>query len=267
MRFKEISALLGFRYKINITTWILSICLLASCVTQRKVEYMQDKNKNIKTYKELEIPDYRLKPHDELYIRVNSLDEAATNIFANSAQQSPYTASIDAYGASLLAYSIDKEGNLLMPVIGKIPVKDRTLQEVSYIITDSLNHILNQPVVTVKLVNRFISVLGEVNNPGHFSYSQDKLTLYDAIGLARDITEYGNRNQVILVRNENGENQRINLNLTKSEIFSSEYYIMRPNDILYIKPLRKKFWGMRQFPFSIFFSTITTGLLIYNVMK
>lgn len=267
MIFKKIPAIIGAHKEIYFVTWFSFILFLSSCVTQRKVEYMQDKNKSIKSFPEVEVTDYRLKPYDELYIRINSLDEAAANIFANTAQQSPYTASIDAYGASLLSYSIDKEGYLLMPVIGKIPVRDKTLNEVSFILKDSLTHILNQPVVTVKLVNRYVSVLGEVNNPGHYPYSQDKLTVYDAIGLARDITDYGNRHEVILVRNENGENHRINLNLTRSEIFSSEYFIMRPNDILYVKPLRNKFWGMRQFPFAVLFSTITTGLLIYNVMK
>ena len=119
------------------------------------------------------------------------------------------------YGASLMSYSIDKDGYLLLPVIGNIFVKDKTLSQVSIILRDSLNHVLNQPIVSVKLVNRYVSVLGEVRNPGHFPYSQEKLSIFDAIGLAGDITDYGNRNKVILVRNENGENIRINLDLTK----------------------------------------------------
>jgi polysaccharide export outer membrane protein len=138
---------------------------------------------------------------------------------------------------------------------------------VSTILKDSLSHILNQPVVTVKLVNRYVSVLGEVKNPGHFPYSQDKLTIYDALGLAGDITDYGNRNKVILIRNINGENIRINVDITKSDILISDYYNLRPNDIVYVKPLRNKFWGMRQFPFEILFSTLTTALLFYSIFK
>ena len=171
------------------------------------------------------------------------------------------------YSASLTSYSIDKEGYLLMPVIGNIYVKDKTISQVSIILRDSLYHILNQPIVSVKLVNRFVSVLGEVRIPGHYPYSQEKLSIYDAIGLAGDITDYGNRDMVILIRNENGENIRAHLDLTKSEILASGFYYLRPNDIVYVKPLRNKFWGMRQFPFSILFSTITTGLLIYNIFK
>jgi polysaccharide export outer membrane protein len=116
-------------------------------------------------------------------------------------------------------------------------------------------------------VNRYVSVLGEVKNPGHFAYSQDKLTIYDALGLAGDITDYGNRNKVILIRNINGENIRVNVDITNSDILASEYYNLRPNDIVYVKPLRNKFWGMRQFPFTILFDTLTTALLFYSIFK
>jgi polysaccharide export outer membrane protein len=261
----KINNVCRFVYLIAIITLF---SFLSSCVTQRKVEYLQDKNKNVRAYDEAEFPDYKLKPNDELYIQINSLDEGAANVFSNAASQQSYsTGSMSPYGASLSSYSVDKDGFLLLPVIGNVQVKDKTLAEVSLIIKDSLNNILSQPIVSVKLVNRFISVLGEVTNPGHFSYSQDKLSIYDAIGLAGDITDYGNRNKIILVRNENRENIRITLDLTKADILASGYYNLRPNDIVYVKPLRNKFWGMRQFPFTILFSTITTGLLIYNIFK
>jgi polysaccharide export outer membrane protein len=171
------------------------------------------------------------------------------------------------YGASLLSYSVDKDGYLFLSVVGKILVKDKTLSEVSAILKESLKGILNQPNVSVKLVNRYVTVLGEVNRPGNFAYSKDKLTVFDALGLAGDIGDYGNRKKVILIRNAEGQNIRINLDLNKAEILSSEYYYLRPNDILYVKPLREKFWGLRQFPYAIILSTLTTGLLIYSIVK
>ncbi len=78
--------------------------------------------------------------------------------------------------------------------------------------------------------------------------------------LAGDITVYGNREQVILVRNENGENKRINVNLLNSEILAADYYNLRPNDIIYVKPMKKRFWGLAQFPYAVILSTITTAL-------
>ena len=251
---------------INALVLIFFLGLLTSCVTQREVEYLQDSNKNIKSFKEAELPEYKLKPDDELYIQITSLDEAAANVFSN-AGQGMYMGSLSPYGASLISYSVDKEGYLVLPVIGKILVKDKTIQEVSLLLKDSLNHILNQPIVSVKLVNRYVSVLGEVKSPGHFPYSQEKITIYDALGLAGDITDYGNRNEVILIRNVDGVNNRINIDLTSSQVLTSDYFNLRPNDIVYVKPLRNKFWGMREFPFSILFSSLTTGLLIYQIFK
>jgi polysaccharide export outer membrane protein len=122
-------------------------------------------------------------------------------------------------------------------------------------------------MVSVKLVNRFISVLGEVKNPGHFSYSQEKLSIYDALGLAGDMTIYANRKEVVLSRNENEKNVLVRIDLTKPEILESNYYYLRPNDMVYVKPMKKRVWGMAQFPYAIILSTITTALLLYNVLK
>lgn len=242
------------------------ILLTSSCVTQRKVEYLQ--NRNEESFKEAEFPDYKLKPNDELFVQISSLDDAAASVFSNGTNQQLINAGmIQPYGASLMSYSIDRDGYLLLPVIGRIHVSDKTLSDVSIEIRDSLNHVLNHPLVSVKLVNRFVSILGEVNSPGHFPFSQDKLSIYDGIGLAGDITEYGNRSEVTLVRNEGGVNHRVDLNLTNSDILSSGYYNLRPNDIVYVKPLRNKFWGMRQFPFTVLFSALTTGILFYSVVR
>jgi polysaccharide export outer membrane protein len=229
---------------------------------------LQDKNKDIKNFNEAQIPDYTLKPYDELYIQINSLDEAAANIFSNTTtQQNMYVGTIQPYGASLISYTIDKDGYLHLPVVGNLLVKDKTVAQVSLMLQESLTNILSQPLVSVKLVNRYVSVLGEVRNPGHFAYAQDKITIYDAIGLAGDITEYGNRKEIILTRNENGKNIRINVNLSKSDILASNYLYIRPNDIVYVKPLRKKFWDLRQFPYSVVLGSITAALLIYTVIK
>lgn len=246
---------------------ILLLGIMSSCVTQRKVEYLQDRVKDQKSFNEAQVPEYTIKSDDELYIQVNSLDESSANIFFNAGQMSLYNGSIQPYGASLISYKVDKDGYLTLPVIGRMLVKDKTLTELTLLIKDSLANVLNQPAVSVKLVNRYVSVLGEVNEPGHFPIAQEKLSVFDAIGMAGDISEYGNRKEVVLIRNSNGENVRVNLNLTKSEILGSEYYSIKPNDIIYVKPLKEKFWGMRQFPFTVFFSTITTGLLIYNVLQ
>lgn len=245
---------------------IVSI-LLSSCVLQRDVEYLQDENTDSMAFKEALVQEYKLKPSDELYINISSLDNVTVELFSGAmGQQSTYVSTISPYGASLMSHTVDKDGYLQMPVVGNLYVKDKTLPEVGKALQDALVNILNQPVVTVKLVNRYISVLGEVKIPGHYSYSQEKLTILDAVGMAGDITDFGNRKQVILTRNENGENIRINVDLTKSDLLSSPYYNLRPNDIVYVKPLGKKYWNLREFPYSVILSTVTTAILLYSIL-
>jgi len=253
-------------FKLTLTALITIMLLMTSCITQKNIEYLQDENVDVKAFDETDFPDYRLKPNDELYIQVSSLDDEAAGVFSNSKDQSYYIGTMSPYGASMLSYAIDREGFLYLPVIGSIHAQDKTLSEVTEILKDSLGHILHQPIVSVKLVNRYVSVLGEVSFPGQFPYAQDKLSIYDALALAGDITIYGNRDEVLLVRNENGKNLRINVDLNNSDILVSDYYYIRPNDMIYVKPLKKRFWGMDQFPYAVILSTITTALLIFTVV-
>lgn len=262
--------MLYFKERINTLAVVIIFSLLSGCVTQRDLEYMQKSDRAPKSFTEAEVLDYRLKPNDELYIQINSLDDPSANVFSSAnSQQSSVLMSTTPYGASLISYAIDKGGYLQLPVIGNIYAKDKTLSEVSKILTDSLSHILSQPIVTVKLVNRYISVLGEVRVPGHYAYSQDKLSIYDAIGLAGDLTIFANRKEVTLTRNEKGKNILVKLDMTDPKILASEYYYIRPNDMIYVKPLKKRIWGMSEFPpaFSLILSTISTGILIYTVVK
>ncbi|MBI9063790.1 MAG: polysaccharide biosynthesis/export family protein [Marinilabiliaceae bacterium] len=242
--------------------------MLSSCITQRNLEYVQVDVDDMQTYDEAFVDDYKLQPKDELYIQISSLDDPSARIFSSTGnQQFINVGAIQPFGASLLSYTIDKDGFILLPVIGLILVKDKTIEQVSEIITNSVTKILSQPMVSVKLVNRYVTVLGEVQRPGHYSYSQDKVTIYDAIGIAGDITDWGNRNEVILIRNENGKNLQIPVDLTQSDILASNYLYVSPNDIIYVKPLRKKFWNLRQFPYGVLLSAITAAILLYSVVK
>lgn len=250
--------------KVLIPCIVLSV-LLSSCVTQRKIEYLQSKDQKLREFTNASFQDYTIRPNDEMYIQISSLDEASATIFSNNGTQN--LANINPYGASLSSYTVNKDGYLEMPVIGKILVKDKTITQVTAMLKESLINILNQPIVSVKLVNRYVSVLGEVRNPGHFVYTQDKLSILDAVGLAGDITDYGNRKSILLIRNEYGKTIRVELNLTQSDILTSEYYFLKPNDIIYVKPMKNKFWGLRQFPFAIILSSITTAVLVLNYVN
>lgn len=257
-------------FYLKIISFYFSFLLmpLSSCITQSSVEYLQDGSKFSTFFNEAQIDDYKLKPGDELYIQISSIDDATSNVFSSTnTQQNVNIGSTQSYGAYLSSYTVNRDGFLLLPVIRPIPVQGKSITQVSDTIKKSLVNILNQPQVTVKLVNRYISVLGEVKVPGHFVYTQDKLTIFDAISLAGDITDYGNRKEVTITRNEDGKILRISVDLTRSDILASNYYYLRPNDIIYIKPLRQKYWRLQQIPYAIILSTITTGLFFYSVFK
>jgi polysaccharide export outer membrane protein len=250
--------------KIIFFSYLILLFFFSSCVTQRNLEYLQHNNKTPVTLIEAEFPEYKLKPNDALYIQIKSLDDAASNVFA---QPSVQESRLEPYGAYMNSFTVDKEGFVQLPIIGKINVAGKTTTEVSELIKNSVTNILSLPTVTVRLVNRYVSILGEVRNPGHFVYSQDKLTIYDAIGLAGDINVFGNRSKVTLTRNENGKNIITNIDLTRADILASPYYFIQPNDLIYVSPMTKRFWAMQQFPYSIILSTLTTALVIFSFIQ
>ena len=243
------------------------IALLAGCVTPKEIEYLQQKKKALNSVDQPSLPEYVLQEKDELYIVISSLDDANAGIFSSSSTSSGSTTTIDPYSASLNSYEVSVDGFIQMPVIGNLYVKGKTLAEVNQMIKESLVQILSQPFITIKLVNRYVSVLGEVHNPGRFTYTQDKLTIYDAIALAGDISVFGNRSEVSLTRNENGKNTIVILDLTSPEILKSSYFYIRPMDIIYVKPLKKRVWGFSEIPVALLLTTVTTALLIYSFIK
>jgi polysaccharide biosynthesis/export protein len=250
--------------KLPILHFVIIMFLFSSCVTQSKVEYLQIRHHQTQEYTNSTFHEYTLKPDDQLYIQISSPDETQSTT-SNTASQNMSPSS--PYGTSLLAHTVNKDGSLELPMIGKIYVKDKTISEVTVMIKESLKNILNMPVISIKLVNCYISILGEVRTPGRFVYTEDKLTVFDALSMAGDITDYGNRKSVILVRNIEGKTIRTELNLTKPEIVTSEFYYLQPNDMLYIKPIKGRFWGFREFPVGIILSAISTTILVLGYLN
>ena len=239
--------------------------MFSSCVTHKDLVYMQGIDQPIHTYDDIDLPDYQLKPKDELFIQITSLDDESTNVFKMGEQRN--TLNLTPYSASLLSYQISKEGNLHFPVIGNMNVVGKTTNEVRMMIQDSLEFVLSKPTVMVKLTNQYVTILGEVRAPGHYAFTEEKLTIYEALGFAGDITDFGNRTKVSITRNENDVNKIVTLDLTDPGIVSSEYSYIRPKDVIYVKPLKKKFWDMNTFPYGILIAAISTGILVFTAVK
>jgi polysaccharide export outer membrane protein len=253
---------------LQFLTFCLAIHILTGCVSHKEIEYLQLKSRAPKSFSEAEVLDYRLKPNDQLLIQINSLDDPSTNVFPVLNSQGGGGTAMDPFGAALASHEISKTGYLEMPVLGNIYVQDKSLYEVDSILTEAFSHMLSQPYISVKLINRYFTVIGEVKSPGRFAYPQNKLSVFDAIAIAGDMVNISNRKEVTLTRNENGKNNIVNIDMTNPEILSSEYYWIKPNDILYVKPMKKRIWTTNgEFPISLLFGIISTTLLIYTVIK
>ena len=249
--------------KFKFSLFILSLLGLFSCTSQKNYIYLQNKsNSGSGTITLQDTFTYRIRPKDLLYIKTitpseeNSYTLTPNQVNEISGQQ----------GAYLNGYYVNDSGYVELPLTGKIYVKDMTLEECKKAIQSRVDVYLKNTLIIVKLLNFNITVLGEVNNPGTFTVNDTKITLLEAIGLAGDLTIYGNRKEVMIVRQQNPQQIKF-LDLTDKNILQSEYYHLLPNDVIYVKPTRSKYFGTNPFPFATVLSSITTLILILNFIS
>jgi len=258
--------------KILILLTVLAF-LFSSCVSQKKIKYLQQKEKeDTSTYFEAnKTADYKIQPQDNLYIRIMSLDDRTNSLFNSMSGSSAASGSgyVDA-GVFLTSYSVSEEGYIEFPILGKIFIKELTVEQTKNLLQQLVDEYIKEAVVIVKMVNFKITVLGEAKMPGQLNIYQNKINVFEAISLAGDLTDFANRNKVILVRQVKGGSKTFYLDLTSNKILNSEFYFLAPNDILYISPLRVKQYGFATFPYALVFSSITlllTLLTFFQVYK
>ncbi|MEI7662455.1 MAG: polysaccharide biosynthesis/export family protein [Bacteroidota bacterium] len=255
----------------NLATFFIVITVLfSSCVPQRNITYLQKMQEHDTTsfHANKRNVDYKIQPKDNLYIRVFALDEKAFSFFnkqSGTATLNDYATDATIY---LNSYTVNNDGNLDFPIVGKIYVRDLTLEQVKTIIQQLISEYLKEVTVIVKIVNFRVTVVGEVTRPGEFTIYKDNLNLFEAISLAGDMSEFANRNRVVLIRQIKGGSQIHYLDLTSDQILNSDFYYLQPNDIVYILPLGYKRWGLGStFPWAIVLTSLSTSLLLFNYFK
>ena len=206
----------------------------------------------------------RIEPFDMLHISINSLDQS-NNFFHQETGNS--TMSISDASLSITSYTVSDSGTITLPILGRLKLAGLTLEEAATTIKNFTKNVLNNPIVSVRFANNSITVLGEVQKPGTYPYYKEQLNIFYALGLAGDISEYGNRRKVILIREKNKIINKYELDLTKDEIFKSDYYYLRPNDVLYVSPLKIRRFGMKEYPLALILSAVTSAFLILNYFK
>jgi polysaccharide export outer membrane protein len=247
---------------------VLTVLFLSSCVPQHKIVYAQSKEKDKpESYPVLNNKGLKIEPFDMLYISIGSASGEPTEYnFFNQDKQN-YN-SMTELSLSVLGYTVNDSGAITLPVIGKLHLQGLTLDQASSLIRDSTKSVISHPIVSVRFVNNSITVLGEVGKAGTYPYPNEHLTIFYALGLAGDITEYGNRKEVVLIRETNKAIHKYYLDLTSDDIFRSDFYYLRPNDVLYVAPLQVRRFGMKEYPFALVVSAVTAVFLaLYYIKK
>lgn len=261
---------------------VISTGFLSSCGTSKDVVYFQDLKPG---ESEIILPDVQaitVQPEDKISIIVNSRDPQLTDLFNLPIISRQLGQSLRTGGTStgtsqgISGYTVNADGDIDFPVIGKIHVAGMKREEIARFIKDKLisENLVKDPVVTVEFMNLCVSVLGEVNNPGRFSIDRDRLTILDALSMAGDLTIYGNRYKVLVMRQE-GDTQRVyGVNLTSGEhVYSSPAYYLQQNDVVYVEPNSVKARqstvngnNVRSTSFWISLASLLTsiGILIFN---
>ena len=225
---------------IQFCVFLCLIAFLASCSAPKEVLYLQD----IASIKEENIDkNYEVIIHkdDLLAILVNSKDPELALPFNMPVVTYQIGAQTTAQ-QRLLGYLVDQNGDIDFPILGKIHVEGLTRMQVTELIKQKLmsEDLIKDPIVTVQFLNFKVSVMGEVTRPGTFDISGDRITLLEALSMAGDLTIYGRRDRVAVIREKDGKRRILYHDLRSSDIFQSPCYYLQQNDIVYVEPNKAK---------------------------
>ncbi len=254
--------------KLIFLSIITTVLLLSSCVSRKKTMYLQETQQDsLQTYNNIDSL-YKIKPGDILYIHILSMNKEISDAFnlnsgnANTSYMWNNEASLYING-----FSVNDSGYVDLPILGKILVEHKTVNQAQKAVQKKLDEYLKDAIAVVKFISYRFSVLGEVHRPGVYTNYSDKLNIFEALAKAGDINEFGDRRSVILIRPTTTGNITYKFDLTQNDILSSPYYYLKPNDILYVYPLKYKSWRFNTVNVSLFLSSVTTFILVLNFLK
>jgi polysaccharide export outer membrane protein len=220
---------------MNFKTGLLVILFIfSSCSTKKDVLYFQVKSK-LNAPISYQAP--KIQPNDILSIQVSTLQPELALPY-NLIQQNANTVNAQIETLKLQGYLVSPEGMINFPVLGRLNVSGKTSQELEAFLKTTLeqgNHLIS-PTINVRVLNGKVTILGEVARPGTYGFTEQNISVLQALGLAGDLTIRGKRKEVLLIREEAGQRSYTTLDLTQTNWFDSQYYYVRPNDVLVVNP-------------------------------
>jgi len=215
----------------------LFISFTISCTPVKDIAYLQNNDSELANINQ-GVFDARIKPKDILSITVVSSEPEASRRY-NLLMPQPQGMVGLTNQSTLQTYLVDNEGNINFPIFGTLQVKDLSTKELETLISDKLTPFFTgeMPVITIRIVNYTINILGEVNRPGKYETTNGRITIFDGLALANDMTIYGKRNNVKVIRADpNGDVKIYTLNLNNKNVFNSPAFFLEQNDVVYVEP-------------------------------
>jgi len=246
---------------------------MISCRSSKDFTYLQNvhKDQHIGNVSN-EIKEYKIKPYDNLYVSIKTVNPEVNLLFEGNTAVSGYQSGTEQmYGTPVSqyinGYQVDSLGTISLPIIGTVDVRGLTLKQTKEKIQKKSLDFLKDPTVKVKLLSFKFNVDGEVKNPGVYYSYNEKLNILEAISIANGVTENAKIKKALVIREtENGPNI-IHVNLASKSLFTSEAYYLQPNDMIYIAPGRNKKLELNSTSYSLFLATVTTALVLINFFK
>ena len=230
------------RYSFGIL--FILLLLLASCGPKRNLSYFKDLPDSVALRSAIpQIPETKIQSGDILRITINTLNPESNVLFNSGTLQTLDSRNNNVNSNDQLAaegYLVDKNGVINFPVLGQVKLGGLTREEARQEMVKHLNNYVKNPIVNVRFLNFKVTVIGEVAKPATFMIRNEKVTILEALGMAGDMTPFGKRENVLLIREENGERTMIKLDMGKKDIMNSPYFYLRQNDVVYVEPTKYK---------------------------
>ncbi len=226
---------ISFYSRFSLQAFIL-LCLLTSCAPKRNLVYLGDTGEKLSSRNYIAL-EPRILPNDLLSISVSTLSAESNTLFNGNTQNN---------GQLHPGYRVDGNGFINFPGLKQMKLRDLTLSEAKLKLTKALADLTKDPNVSISFMNFRITVIGEVSRPGTFTIANNEVTLLEALGLAGDMTAYGRRDNVKVIRQRDGVREIRNLNINSVEVLNSDFYYLMQNDIVYVEPDKSKEQSINQ---------------------
>lgn len=241
--------------------------MMSSCYYNKHLIYLQDKrfSENKSVLVENTRSPYHLQPADVILVQIKSPAEKEVSGIFNISTQNLMVANPGTL--YLEGYSIDASGKIILPILGEVVVKDLTVEGAQRVIQESADKYFNNAIVIVKLISFKVTVLGEVKSPGYYFVYNNQATALEALGLAGDLTTFGNRRNIKLFRQHATGTEVVLLDLTNAELLKSDYFYLKPGDVLYVEPLKARSNRSNLELLSVVFAAITAAVLVFSYVN